>query len=73
MNANPEQENSGKIGHEARRPLIHIIETVDLLLDEQKTELPEAFRADLQLIKDKATNALSVVDDLIERLQQKDR
>jgi hypothetical protein len=56
------------IGHEARKPLVSLINTADLLLAGLEGELSEQVRRDIEAMKRHAQDALKAVDALIARL-----
>ena len=57
-----------QIGHEARKPLVSLINTADLLLAGLEGDLSEQVRRDVVLIKSNAELALLQIEELIEKL-----
>ncbi len=58
-----------QIGHEARKPLVSLINTADLLLSGLEGELPEQVRTDIEAIQKNAREALAAMDTLITHLE----
>lgn len=54
-----------QIGHEARRPLVSLINTADLLLTGLEGEVPPQVRDDVEAMKQNAQDALVTIDGLL--------
>jgi len=58
-----------QIGHEARKPLISLISTADLLLLGLEGELSEQVRKDVEAIRVNAEQALAGIEQLTDLLK----
>jgi len=58
-----------QIGHEARKPLISLISTADLLLLGLEGELSEQVRKDVEAMKQNAEQGLEAVESMISVLK----
>lgn len=53
------------LGHEARRPLVSLINTADLLLAGLEGELSQPVRSDIEAMRRNADEALAALDTLL--------
>ena len=59
-----------QIGHEARKPLISLISTADLLLLGLEGELSEQVRKDVEAMKQNAEQGLQAIESLLKMLKR---
>lgn len=59
-----------QIGHEARKPLISLISTADLLLLGLEGELSEQVRKDVEAMKQNAEQGLEAIESLLKMLNK---
>ncbi len=62
-----------QIGHEARKPLISLISTADLLLLGLEGELSDQVRKDVEAMKQNAEQALAGIERLTDLLKSNDQ
>ena len=65
MNQPLDPEMLKLLGHEARRPLVSLINTADLLLAGLEGELTEQVYDDVGMLRENAQTALARLDDLL--------
>lgn len=58
------------IGHEARKPLVSLISTANLLLSGLEGELSDQVGRDIEAMRKNAQDALIAVDKLIDELKR---
>ena len=65
MNQRLDPETLKQLGHEARRPLVSLINTADLLLAGMEGELTEQVYNDVGVMRENAQMALTQLDNLL--------